>query len=104
MVLAVMVALLPAAAMPTEQGPFDAYMEAPIPPADGFSNPRSRGVDIRAIAAGRVVAIEDDSVVIEHLFYENNERHFILVEGERRGGTSRSDSVKWPVARSDTAT
>lgn len=54
--------------------PFEAYMTAPFAAADGFASPRGGGTRIDAIAAGRVAAVADTSITVEHLYYENNQR------------------------------
>ncbi len=71
------VVLEPAAVTPAEADPFDIYLEAPIPPADGLSSPRGPGTRIDAIGNGRVTAVADTMVIVEHLLYENNGRRVI---------------------------
>lgn len=59
----------------------EAYLEAPFPPADGFSAPFKRGCDGRgkakAIAHGRVVRADAQGVEVEHLFYENSSKRIV---------------------------
>jgi L,D-transpeptidase catalytic domain/Peptidase family M23 len=66
----------PASTAPRD--PFEEYLEVPFPPASGFSPPLGERCDgagtVQAIGAGRVVEA-DEQVTLEHLFYENHEKH-----------------------------
>lgn len=80
--------LLLAAAAHAAPDPFDAWLAAEIPVADGFSDPVGAGwadcgggcwsrdtpAPVQAIAHGRVVEVGPDRVVIEHLWYEDQVR------------------------------
>lgn len=90
------VLLEPAAVMPAEVDPFDTYLEAPIPVADGLSSPRGPGTRINAIGHGRVTAVTDTMVIVEHLIYENNERRVIqaLHEGLAKVSVAPGDLVE----------
>jgi hypothetical protein len=57
--------------------PFDAWLQADFPVADGFDPPVLGGPDLRAIAHGRVVSAEGETIAIEHVFYDNHERRQI---------------------------
>ena len=57
--------------------PFDSWLRADFPPADGFDLPTVGGDDVRAIAHGRVASASGETVAIDHVFYDNHERRQI---------------------------
>lgn len=57
--------------------PFDAWLRADFPVADGFDLPVANGGAVRAIAHGRVASVSGAMVAIDHVFYENHERRQI---------------------------
>jgi len=54
--------------------PFLSWLDAPFPPADGFTPVDGKGGEVRAPARGRVIRVDADDLVMEHLFYENHVR------------------------------
>jgi hypothetical protein len=62
-------------ASPTD--PFDAWLRADSPVADGFDLPSIGAGDVRVIAHGRVASSNGVTVAIDHVFYENHERRQI---------------------------
>jgi hypothetical protein len=69
---------------PSPVDPFDAWLAADYPPADGFEAAvRGREIEVRAVASGRVAHAADEGppwnqvVMIDHVFYENHERREI---------------------------
>jgi L,D-transpeptidase catalytic domain len=57
--------------------PFDAWLRADFPAADGFDIPTVGAGDVRAIAHGRVASASGVTVAIDHVFYDNHERRQI---------------------------
>ena len=85
-----MIALIAmAAGAPLDAGPdvFTAWLDAPIPVADGFSSPvsgwedcgdgcwtRAKPGPVRAIAAGVIRAVDGTTVETEHLWYDDQQK------------------------------
>lgn len=59
--------------------PFEAYLDAPFPPAAGFGSPQGRG-QVLAMASGRVERAEAGTLVVLHFFYENHQRREVRFE------------------------
>jgi hypothetical protein len=95
-----------AAARPTPfaapADPFDAWLRADFPVADGFDPPVADSRELRAIAHGRVVSASGTAVSIEHVLYDNHERRNVRsvyepVEGVRVGpGTTDAGGSPCP--------
>ncbi|MHB8874090.1 MAG: L,D-transpeptidase family protein, partial [Myxococcaceae bacterium] len=60
-------------AWPALADPFDDYLATPFPAADGFVVPRRA----TAAANGRVVAVGEGQVELEHVFFENHRRRLV---------------------------
>ena len=79
-----------AVAMATD--PISDWLDAAFPVADGFDAPGSGA----ALADGRVAAVADDVVTVEHVFYVNHERREVhsTYRGTRVASLKVGDLVK----------